>query len=260
MVRGAALSYLCFVNQLGDAERSVLHLARRSLAYKAAKLGHLGLISLDRLGGVRLAVEQLEQATIAIAGDLHGHDAAPPPLILCAADAHLGRPSLEQLLGSAGLLPPIGGAVRAAEELLDQVEVVGFYFAASWCAACDICHDAHAMHMPCTCRAHAMHMPCTCHAHAMHVPCTRYRYMTQYSAWPSPPHASMHHPPYLKVRGVRPDHSVDRPSILGAAYTRQAARADPRAAGLPILTMAVLTLALLTMAILTMALLTMAIL
>eukprot|EP00964_Phaeocystis_antarctica_P131746 scaffold95725_cov57-Phaeocystis_antarctica.AAC.1 len=45
---------------------------------------------------------------------------------------------------------------------------------------------AHAVHMPCTCRAHAcractVHMPCTCHAHAMpcvyrahamHMPCT----------------------------------------------------------------------------------------
>ena len=57
MVSRAALTYLCFVNQqrraqhatpnstptpnpnqLGDAERSVLHLARRSLAYKVAKL------------------------------------------------------------------------------------------------------------------------------------------------------------------------------------------------------------------------------
>ena len=127
---------LRFVNQLGDAERSVLHLARRSLAYKAAKLGQLGLISLERLGGVRRAVEEMDEAARAIAGDIHGHDAAPPPLILCADDAHLGRPSLELLLGSAGLLPPVGGAVRAAEELLEGVEVVGFYFAASWCAAC----------------------------------------------------------------------------------------------------------------------------
>eukprot|EP00964_Phaeocystis_antarctica_P143890 scaffold109543_cov48-Phaeocystis_antarctica.AAC.1 len=31
---------------------------------------------------------------------------------------------------------------------------------------------AHAMHMPCTCRAHTMHMPCTHHAHTMHTPCT----------------------------------------------------------------------------------------
>ena len=74
------------------------------------------------------------EAARAIAGDLHGHGAAPPPLILCAADAHLGRPSLDQLLGSAGLLPPVGGAVRAAEELLEGVEVMGLYFAASWCA------------------------------------------------------------------------------------------------------------------------------
>jgi len=67
---------------------------------------------------------------------------APPPLILCEADAHLGRPTLEALLSSAGydgtggLLPPPGGAHRTPAQLLDGVEVLGLYFSASWCAPC----------------------------------------------------------------------------------------------------------------------------
>ena len=141
---------------------------------------------------MRRAVEQMGEAARAIAGDLHGHGAAPPPLILCAADAHLGRPSLDQLLGSAGLLPPVGGAVRAAEELLEGVEVMGLYFAASWCAA----------HTP-TVHPYTYHAP-------MH-PCT---YTTP-----------------LQVRGVRPDHSAARPSLRRAACTWQAARDDLGAAG-----------------------------
>ena len=67
---------------------------------------------------------------------------APPPLILCEADAHLGRPTLEALLSSAGydgtggLLPPPGGTHRTPAQLLDGVEVLGLYFSASWCAPC----------------------------------------------------------------------------------------------------------------------------
>jgi len=107
------------------------------LASKAAKLGGLGLLPSERLHAVRLATEQLQAAAARLAGQQHGHDAAPPPLILSAADAHLGRPSLEQLLGSAGLHPPVGGAMAGGvEALLEGVEVLGFYFAASWCAAC----------------------------------------------------------------------------------------------------------------------------
>ena len=85
---------------------------------------------------MRLALEQL-QASVGRLAPEHGHDAAPPPLILSAADAPLGRPSLELLLGSAGLhppvLPPAGGAMAGGvEALLDGAEVLGFYFAASW--------------------------------------------------------------------------------------------------------------------------------
>ena len=105
-------------------------------SHPAAKLGGRGLVSPERLQAVRLALEQLQAAVGRLAPE-HGHAAAPPPLILSAADAPLGRPSLEQLLGSAGLLPPAGAHAGGAmagdvEALLDGAEVLGFYFAASW--------------------------------------------------------------------------------------------------------------------------------
>ena len=109
-------------------------------SHPAAKLGGRGLVSPERLQAVRLALEQLQAAVDRLAPE-HGHAAAPPPLILSAADAPLGRPSLEQLLGSAGLLPPAGAHAGAhaggamagdVDALLDGAEVLGFYFAASW--------------------------------------------------------------------------------------------------------------------------------
>jgi thiol-disulfide isomerase/thioredoxin len=60
---------------------------------------------------------------------------APPPLILSAADAHLGRPSLEHLLGPM-LLPAIEGGESHPAVVIKGIEVLGLYVSASWCSPC----------------------------------------------------------------------------------------------------------------------------
>ena len=110
---------LQFVQHIDGAERTVLGLARRQLAHKAAKLGEQRVISLERMGAVRRELGELDEALKAVAGP---PDQTAPPLVLCAADAHLGRPSLEALLsasgydGTGGLLPPPGGAPRSRRD------------------------------------------------------------------------------------------------------------------------------------------------
>jgi hypothetical protein len=97
---------LRFVLGLGDAERVVLSLAKRTLAHKAAKLGAASLLSHAQMASLRREIGALDELVASRARRVDEH--APPPLILSAADAHLGRPSLEHLLGlaAARLEPP----------------------------------------------------------------------------------------------------------------------------------------------------------
>ena len=122
---------LKFIMQISDAERTILKLAGRQLAYKAAKLGADPHMS-DQMSSVRREIESLEYTMAHAAGP--PDERAPPPLVLCEADAHLGRPSLELLLGDH-VLPPFGEPC-APHALLEGIEVVGLYFGASWCGPC----------------------------------------------------------------------------------------------------------------------------
>jgi nucleoredoxin len=124
---------LGFVQTVSGDERTVLQLACRQLAYKAAKLGSGEAIALERMVGVRSEIEAL-QRTLAGTPGAGLNDTAPPPLVLCAADAHLARPTLLTLLGDA-LLRPEGGVMEPADALKD-VEVLALYFSASWCPPC----------------------------------------------------------------------------------------------------------------------------
>lgn len=128
-----AQSDLKFVMEADDAERRVLHLALRQLAYKTAKLGSLNLIEHPQMATVFSEMSDMREALAHIAGASAEH--APPPLILCEADVHLFRPSLEVLLGPE-LLPPFCGEEVSPAEVLRGVEVLGLYFAASWCTPC----------------------------------------------------------------------------------------------------------------------------
>ena len=169
---------LAFVRHVSKAERTLLGLACRQLAYKAAKQspcnpveGHSavdGSGSGDgrggaRQGGPQIRLSDVRQAIGALNARLEAvpgiepEATAPPPLILCKADAHLGRPPLSSLLGLDGcadgeggrLLPPLstasaarGAAGCAAESApsiapsIANAEVVGLYFSAGWCPAC----------------------------------------------------------------------------------------------------------------------------
>ena len=164
---------LSFVRGASNAERTVLHIACRQLAYKTSKLAQseaslppieagsgsgsadTGTISDDEL--TRLSTDEIAQIRGRIAdlkeklSHLPGaapHSVAPPPLILCDEESHLGRPSLAMLLGAAAgtrlLMPPeMGSSASPAssaevepDALLQGVDVLGFYFSASWCPAC----------------------------------------------------------------------------------------------------------------------------
>ena len=124
---------LGFVPHVSPAERSILNIACRQLAYKAAKLGCEGSeeraapaaagaavggaaaaaaaaaglpLSVAELAATRERIQKLQTTLLSKPGAAPS-STAPPPLILCESDAHLGRPSLAALLGAAGrpLLP-----------------------------------------------------------------------------------------------------------------------------------------------------------
>ena len=113
------------MRQVSAAERTLLGIATRQLAYKAAKLGGLGLISSGQMQRVSSEISLLADKLEHVAAP--DADMAPPPLILCEADAHLGIPSLDALLGEA-VLPPPFGEPRTTAELLEGVEVLGSRF------------------------------------------------------------------------------------------------------------------------------------
>ena len=127
---------LAFVSYVTTAERSILHIACRQLAYKAAKLGadagdegSAGRgggggasssvdalapqpslpLALSEMRGLRERIEKLKSTLLGIAGAAPT-STSPPPLILSESERHLGRPSLPLLLGAEMggrlLLPP----------------------------------------------------------------------------------------------------------------------------------------------------------
>ena len=99
---------LQFVKHVSTAERSVLNLACRQLAYKAAKMGSRAsgaaseaastLLTADELANVRESIAALNRRLLNTPG-AEPEATAPPPLILCEASAHLGRPSIATILG-----------------------------------------------------------------------------------------------------------------------------------------------------------------
>ena len=118
---------LGFVPHVSPAERSILNIACRQLAYKAAKLGCEGgeeraapaaagagagadaaaaaaaaglPLSVAELAATRERIQKLQTTLLSKPGAAPS-STAPPPLILCESDAHLGRPSLAALLGAA---------------------------------------------------------------------------------------------------------------------------------------------------------------
>ena len=96
---------------------------------------------------MRARITDLKEKLTHLPG-LAPHSIAPPPLILCEEEAHLGRPSLSMLLGAhAGtrlLMPPQVASDDAdgvsaevdPDTVLQNVDVLGIYFSASWCPAC----------------------------------------------------------------------------------------------------------------------------
>ena len=161
---------LGFVRHVSGAERAVLGLACRQLAYKAAKMGRTtsprdlnnvtpadgtsaraatDSLTVDQLAAIRRAIIALQTQLKAVPGS-EPEAIAPPPLILCERSSHLGRPSLTALLGlddpdatTATLLPPVAhaaGDVAPAVPLdaafVRGAEVVGLLFSASWCPGC----------------------------------------------------------------------------------------------------------------------------
>ena len=132
-----------YVPHVFPAERSILSVACRQLAYKAAKLGSPSAslqgrpsaeaaggssstaapppdasslpLSLEELTQYRERIERLKKTLEGIPGAAP-LSTAPPPLILSDADVHLGRPSLPLLLGDGSggvLLPPPQAAASA---------------------------------------------------------------------------------------------------------------------------------------------------
>ena len=163
---------LGFVRHVSTAERAVLGLACRQLAYKATKMGRApssitanGNVATDAAAAARatsapstkvcvpvLAVEQLTRMRIMILDlqtKLKGvpgsepEAVAPPPLILCEGSSHLARPGVKALLGidsadAPGLVQAKGasGAPLLLAADAEPPTVVGLYFSASWCPAC----------------------------------------------------------------------------------------------------------------------------
>ena len=151
---------------LPKSERSVLELACRQLAYKAAKAARLTapqeadaqgeagsstslpatapLLPVAALIIVRSQIERVKDRLATLPGAAAA-TAPPPPLVLSNADSHFGSPSLPALLDASlggTLLTPIATSSAlaaepvAVESAVKGVGVLGLYFAASGCSAC----------------------------------------------------------------------------------------------------------------------------
>ena len=127
---------LPFVGALGEADRTVLNLASRQLAYKAARLAErFPSFGLGAIASVRGELESLKAAVARVPGS--GVTPPPPPLLLSKHEQLLFRESLASLLGHARLLAPSGSPeLVPMGQALEGVQVLGLYFSASWCPPC----------------------------------------------------------------------------------------------------------------------------
>jgi hypothetical protein len=127
-----AIHDLPFVSTLGEAERTLLNIAARQLAYKAARLTEtFPDFGLEAVSGVRAELVGLRDVVARVPGA--GATPLPPPLILSKAEALLHRSTLVSLLGDAPLLAPAsaGKEFLSVADALDGVQVLGIYFSAS---------------------------------------------------------------------------------------------------------------------------------
>ena len=132
---------LCFVPSVNAAQRRILMIACRQLAYKAVKLGSVegSAVSSERLSSLRMEALAIQQQLDQLNGSRPNETPPPPPLVLCEADRHLLRPGMKLLLGDELLVSPSANRAVAAESeqrigtaaALAGAAVIGFYFSAS---------------------------------------------------------------------------------------------------------------------------------
>ena len=135
-----ACNDLAFVSVLGEADLTVLQLASRQLAYKAARLAErFEIVDVAQMASVR---RELESLRTAVAQVPHAGITPPPPrLVLDKQSAIRHRLTLTELLGGGSSLlmnsPKSGGdTMVTVESVLHNVDVIGIYFSASWCPPC----------------------------------------------------------------------------------------------------------------------------
>jgi len=131
-----ATNDLPFVGMLGEADRTVLNLAARQLAYKAARLAErFPEVGLQPIASIRLELEGLRAAVARVPGA--GATPPPPMLLLSRQEMLLQRETLLTIMGHEPLLAPEGSELTISmASSLEGVEVLGIYFSASWCPPC----------------------------------------------------------------------------------------------------------------------------
>ena len=123
---------LMFVGSLGEAERTILTLAGRQLAYKAARQAERfpTTLSADAMASMRVQLEELGSLVARIPGS--GRTPPPPPLTLSQLEVELFGMTLAERLGGTYILGspknPEHPLQLAPDELLERVDVLGVYF------------------------------------------------------------------------------------------------------------------------------------
>jgi len=107
---------MMFVQQLSSAERTLLHIACRQIGYTTSKLGRMlnpdktDVLSLEQVSAIAKCIDSLRQVMGGLPSGDSAADIAPPPLILCEAEAELMGSSIVSLLGASLVsLPDTGG-------------------------------------------------------------------------------------------------------------------------------------------------------
>ena len=95
---------LMFVGSLGEAERTILTLAGRQLAYKAARQAERfpTTLSADAMAGIRVQLEELASLVARIPGS--GRTPPPLPLTLSQLEVELFRTTLAERFGGSYIL------------------------------------------------------------------------------------------------------------------------------------------------------------